>query len=121
MRTLQLMQDLEFHDAEAHAQPLFVDKNGRVLRFTLKPGQSIKEHKAPNSPFYVVVLKGHGMFSGGDGQEKSFGPNSLLVFDPGESHMIRAVNEELVFVGFLRGVPGTREKKVGGEMARKRK
>ena len=78
MKTLQLLGDLEFHDAEAHAQPLFVDKNGRVLRFTLKPGQSIKEHKAPNSPFYVVVLKGQGMFSGGDGQEKSFGSNSLL-------------------------------------------
>jgi len=121
MRTLQLMQDLEFHDAEAHAQPLFVDKNGRVLRFTLKPGQSIKEHKASNSPFYVVVLKGQGMFSGEDGQEKSLGPGSLLVFDPGENHMIRAVNEELVFVGFLHGVPGTREMKVGGEMARKRK
>jgi quercetin dioxygenase-like cupin family protein len=119
MRTLQLMQDLEFHDLEAHAQPLFVDKNGRVLRFTLKPGQSIKEHKAPNSPFYVVVLKGQGMFSGGDGQEKSFGPNSLLIFDPGENHMIRAVQEELIFVGFLHGVAGAREKKVGGQMAHK--
>jgi len=97
-----------------------VDKNGRVLRFTLKPAKHQGAQSAELA-LYVVVLKGQGMFSGGDGQEKSFGSNSLLVFDPGENHMIRAVEEELVFVGFLRGVPGTREKKVGGEMARKRK
>ena len=117
MRSISLLEGLEFHDKNAYAQPLFVDAAGRILRFTLRPGQSIKEHDAPDSPFYVVVLKGQGMFAGGEGEPQRFGPNSLLVFDAGEHHSISALDEELVFIGFLRGVPGTRPSRVGGEMA----
>jgi len=116
MHAMNLLEDLVFHDKDPYAEPLYVDKAGRVLRFTLRPGQSIKEHSAPKSPFYVVVLKGHGLFTGGDGHERRFGPNSLLVFDPAEAHMIRAEDEELVFVGILHGVPETREGKVSGKM-----
>ncbi len=121
MKTMQLLQDLEFGDKTAHGDPLFVDKNGRVIRFTLKPGQIMREHNAPNSPVYMVVLKGTGMFAGGDGKEASFGPNVLLVFDPKENHTVRALAEELVFVGFLHGAPSNVSKKVGGKIARKTK
>ncbi len=55
MRTTHLLEDLEFHESAPNAAPLYVDEHGRVLRFTLKPGQSIREHDAPHSPFYVVV------------------------------------------------------------------
>jgi hypothetical protein len=61
-----------------------------------------------------VVLKGQGMFAGADGQERPFGPNSLLIFDPGENHSIRALGENLVFVGFLHGAPSNVTDKVGG-------
>lgn len=118
MKTMQLLEGLEFTDKAPNSEPLFVDAHGRVLRFTLKPGQSIREHNAPHSPFYVVVLQGHGMFTGGDGHEQQLGPNSLLIFDPAESHVIRAVDEELVFVGFLHGVPGMPPDKVGGMLTR---
>jgi quercetin dioxygenase-like cupin family protein len=64
MQTVQLLADRVFHDKNANAQPLFVDQQGRILRFTLKPEQSIREHNAPHSPFYGVVLKGEGMFAG---------------------------------------------------------
>lgn len=104
MKTTHLLENLEFRDKDPYAQPLFVDKTGRVLRFTLLPGQSIKQHNAPDSPFYIVVLKGQGIFAGGDGQEQQCGPNSLLVFDVAENHTVRALDEELVFVGFLHGV-----------------
>jgi quercetin dioxygenase-like cupin family protein len=80
-----------------------VDKVGRVLRFTLKPGQQVIEHNAPETPVYLVVLKGRGLFAGGDGQEQPFGPNTLLIFEPGENHSIRAVAEELVFIAILHG------------------
>lgn len=116
MRSISLLEGLEFHK-NPYAQPLFVDAAGRILRFSLQPGQSIEEHGAPGSPFYVVVLRGHGMFAGGDGKLQRFGPNALLVFDTGEHHSIRALDEELVFLGFLHGVSGTRPGKVGGEMA----
>ncbi len=117
MRNMNLLEDLEFHDGHPYAQPLLVDKNGRVLRFTLKPGQSLKEHNAPTSPFYVVVLKGKGMFAGGDGQEQEFGPDALLIFDLGENHTVRALDEDLVFVGFLHGVPSNISARVAGLLA----
>jgi quercetin dioxygenase-like cupin family protein len=119
MRTEQLLEQLTFHDDHPYSEPLLVDAHGRILRFTLKPGQSIAEHNAPHSPFYVVVLQGHGIFSGRDGKEQKVGPNTLLTFDPAENHAIRALDENLVFVGFLQGVLTTRADRVGGELGRK--
>jgi len=116
MRTMHLLEELKFKEGEPLAEPLLVDKDGRILRFCLQPHQSIVEHNVPNSPFYVIVLKGEGIFADSSGKEEKIGPHSLMVFDPGENHSVRALNEELVFVGFLQGVPGTREERVGGVM-----
>lgn len=117
MRTTNLLANLEFHDSMPYAQPLFVAEHGRILRFMLKPGQRIREHEAGHSPFYVVVLQGRGAFAGGDGEEHEFGPGALLVFEPRERHTVRALDEELVFAGFLNGVEGTRPGRVGGELS----
>lgn len=108
MQHTDLLENVEFGDKNPHAEPLRVDRNGRAILFSLKPGQSIREHNAPTSPFYVVVLKGRGVFAGGDGVEQTCGPDSLLVFEPGEDHSIRAV-DELIFIGFLHGVPHSYE------------
>ncbi len=118
MKSTPLMSHLQFREAGPHADPLYVDQNGRVILFALKPGQSIKEHDVPQSPFYVVVLKGHGLFAGATGEERRFGPNDLLVFDPGEKHNVRAEDEELVFIGFLHGAPGNASHKTGGDIGR---
>lgn len=116
MKTTQLLQGLTFDAKNPHAAALYVDKNGRAIRWTLEPHQEIKEHQVPRSPFFVVVLQGHGWFSGADGQAEQVGPNSLLVFEPGETHHIRAGNEPLVFVGFLHGAPGNTSDRVGGAL-----
>ncbi len=108
MKVTNLLENLKFGDKDAHAEPVHSDQKGRAILFTLRPGQSIREHNAPSSPFFVVVLKGSGVFAGGDGREQTCGPNSLLVFDPGENHAIRAV-DELVFVGILHGAPGAQK------------
>lgn len=105
MKSTNLRDNWKFSDEGPHAEPLYVDQNGRVILFTLKPDQAIREHNAPSSPFYVVILSGRGVFAGRDGKEQTVGPNTLLIFDPGENHSIRAL-EELVFVGFLHGAPG---------------
>jgi quercetin dioxygenase-like cupin family protein len=115
---MQLLEGLEFDEKRAHASPLFVDEAGRVLCFTLRPGQSLKEHASPGSPLYLVVLKGRGMFAGGDGKERSLGPGSLSILDRGEAHSIRALDEDLVFLGILHGEPTARPGKVAGKMAR---
>lgn len=105
MLSFSLHNDLVFHDKDPYAEPLFVDTSGRILRFTLKPGQSVEEHSAPHSPVYIVVLEGTGLFSGSDEPAQPHGPGDLLVFAPGESHAIQAQDEALVFVAFLHGAP----------------
>jgi quercetin dioxygenase-like cupin family protein len=104
METINLLEKPKFDNTHAHAEPLHVDKNGRAILFTLRPGQTIAEHNAPSSPFYVIILSGQGVFTGGNGLEQTVGPNSLLVFDPGEKHTVRALEDDLVFIGFLHGV-----------------
>lgn len=104
MKVTGLLENLKFGDKEAHAEPIHSDRQGRAILFTLKSGQSIREHNAPSTPFFVVVLRGRGVFAGGDGVDRTCGPDSLLVFDPGENHTIRAL-EELVFIGILHGSP----------------
>jgi quercetin dioxygenase-like cupin family protein len=113
-----MLENLQFQDRNPDADPLLVDKDVRILRFSLRPRQVIAEHTVPHSPFYVVVLKGHGVFTDGSGKETRVRPNDLLVFEPGESHAVRAEDEELVFVGFLQSAPGMREGRVGGELGR---
>lgn len=108
MKSVSLVDNWRFDSRGPHAEALHVDRNGRAILFTLKPGQSIREHNAPTSPFYVVILSGQGKFTGADGVEQTVGPNTLLIFDPAEQHVIRALNDDLVFVGFLHGAPGYR-------------
>jgi quercetin dioxygenase-like cupin family protein len=105
MESVQLLKNLVFQDKGPIALPVHVDPNGRAILFTLKPGQSIREHNVPSSPFFVVILKGRGVFTGGDGVEQTFGPDTLLIFDTGEVHSVQA-SDELVFIGFLGGAPG---------------
>jgi quercetin dioxygenase-like cupin family protein len=105
MKVVNLLENLEFGSKDAHAEPLHVDQEGRAILFTLKPAQSMREHNAPSSPFFAVILKGEGVFSGGDGIEHICGPNTLLIFDAAEQHTIRAEENELVIVGFLHGAP----------------
>ena len=118
MWSFPLTESVEFHEEHPYSQPLFVSEWGRVLRFSLNPGQSIREHGTPHSPFFAVVLEGEGMFAGEDGQEQRFGPQSLLIFAPGERHAVRALDQKLVFVGFLQGVAGTEAGSLSGEIVR---
>ena len=105
MKSLSLLENIEFHAQAPHAEPLFVSDEARILRFTLRPGQVVQEHNAPHSPVFVTVLQGRGLFAGADGVGQSFGPNSFLIFEAGENHSIRALDEDLVVLLFLREAP----------------
>ena len=117
MKSNQLLVNLAFRDAGPYAQPLLVDQHTRIIRWMLKPGQRIEKHAVPDLPFYVLVLQGRGFFSGQDGKEEEYGPGSLLVFEPNETHTVAALDEELVFVSFLKSVEGMRSDRIGGELA----
>lgn len=118
MKVVHRVSEARFREHSPNSEPLYFDAHGRILRFSLRPGQSIKEHEVPASPFYVVVLKGHGVFTDGEGREHRVGPDTLLIFDPGENHSVRAEDEDLVFLSFLHGVPGTPPGKEGGTLGR---
>jgi quercetin dioxygenase-like cupin family protein len=105
MKSLSLLENIEFHAQSPYAEPLLVSDEARILRFSLRPGQVVQEHTAPHSPVFVTVLQGQGLFAGADGVGQSFGPNSLVIFDAGENHSIRALNEDLVVLVFLREAP----------------
>ena len=58
MGSVQLHDNLVFHDKDPYAEPLSVDKMGRVLRFALKPGQadvSMRPHTRPCISWYSKV------------------------------------------------------------------
>ena len=82
-RSISLSDGLEYHDKHAYAQPLLVDAAGRILRFTLRPGQMIEEHEAPDSPFYLVVLKGHGYLPGPTASRSDSAPTRCWSLTPG--------------------------------------
>jgi quercetin dioxygenase-like cupin family protein len=109
MKSIGLSENWEFDSKGPHADPLHVDRNGRAILFTLKPEQTIRAHNVPSSPFYVVILAGQGAFAGGDGVQQVVGADTLLVFEPGEQHSVRAL-DDLVFIGFLHGAPGAQVK-----------
>ena len=108
MKTINLFEDWRFDDKGPHAEPLHVDRNGRAILFTLRPGQTIRAHNVPSSPFFVVVLGGRGIFTGVDGMEQLVDSKTLLVFEPGEQHSVRAL-DNLAFLGFLHGAPGAQK------------
>jgi quercetin dioxygenase-like cupin family protein len=101
MKTIQLFDALQFHEKNPYSQPLCMDAQGRVFRFALRPGQSIREHNTPDSPLYLIVLDGHGIFSGSDEREIECGTGTLLIFDPGENHTLRARDRDLILIGFM--------------------
>jgi quercetin dioxygenase-like cupin family protein len=105
MKAYSLLENLEFHDKNPYAEPLLVNENSRILRFTLRPGQEVREHDAPHSPVHIIVLKGTGKIAGPDGIEQEYGPNELLTFEPGEKHTARALDEDFVFIAFLHEAP----------------
>lgn len=117
MRKINLLEQLTFNQDRPFSEPLLVDSRARVLRFTLKPGQTIAEHNAPSSPFFVVGLVGSGIFTDGEGGSHRLAPNDLMIFDVGENHSVAALDEDFVFLGILLSAPRVRDDHVGGTLA----
>ena len=103
MKTVGLLDGLEWHNRgdAGRAQALHYDNHSRALRWTLRPGQTVREFTTQRTPIYLIVLLGSGVFAGADGKEEKLGPNSLVIFDQGEGHSVRAADRDLVFVAVL--------------------
>ncbi len=108
MKVVQLYENWVFHDETPYAEPLLVDQEKRILRFTLRQGQVVREHTAPSSPVQLIILQGEGIFTGEDDIEHRYGKGVLLSFDSGEKHSIRALDEDLIFIALLHGAPNAK-------------
>ena len=104
MQTCKLLENLEFHDSRSLAEPLLVHERGRVIRFSLRAGQHIREHRAPHSSVHIVVVRGTGFFAGEDGAKERAGAGDVVVFGAGELHRVRA-ETDLVFAAILEPAP----------------
>lgn len=109
MKSIQLLEGLTWNHKKghAHAEAVYVSETGRALRWTLLPGQEIAPSRTPHSPAFVTVLQGTGIFYHENGSEIKLGPNSMVVFEPGELHSVRA-EEELVCIAVLHAAPKQR-------------
>lgn len=103
MKAVGLLDGLEWHDSgdSGRAQAIHHDEHGRALRWTVRRGQTVREFTTQRTPIYLIVLLGSGVFAGADGKEEELGPNSLVIFDQGEAHSVRAVDRDLVFIAVL--------------------
>lgn len=98
MHSFDIMKDVEFKTEHPVAETILADKDTRLIRFSMLPGQVIKEHSAPSSPVYIVVLEGRGEFSDGEGGSKELGPNSCIKYELGEKHPVQVTDEKLVLI-----------------------
>lgn len=101
MKVLNALDHTVFGEHGPYAQQLNSDQIGKIVRYTLKPGQELDETHAPFLPRYFVVLQGSGMFISEDGSMKQCSVGDLIVFDPKEENSIKADTEDLVVIGFL--------------------
>jgi quercetin dioxygenase-like cupin family protein len=101
MKTMQALENLAFSDQGPFAQQIHMDEIGKIVRYTLKPGQELEETHAPFIPRNFIVLKGTGSFKSAAGEVQHCGPGTVIVFERKEENIIQALEEELVVIGFL--------------------
>lgn len=102
MRTIEPLEEIIFNESTAHAESLHSNEEGRALRFAFLPEQEIAAHEAPHSPIHLSILQGRGMFTGSDGVERECSEGMMVIFDSGEEHSVRALDEKLVYVAIYK-------------------
>jgi quercetin dioxygenase-like cupin family protein len=96
--------------ASAAARPataiLFDSSDVRLVVFRIAPGQRVAPHQNP-STVTLTVLSGEGLLSGREG-ERLCSAGDVVVYDPGESHGMRATDSELHLLAAITPRPGAR-------------
>jgi quercetin dioxygenase-like cupin family protein len=80
--------------------------DARLVVFRLAPSQSVAPHRNA-STVMLTAIAGRALVSGDDG-EREIGPGDVVVYDPNETHGMRAVDEEAVLLATITPRPGTR-------------
>ena len=78
----------------------------RLLVFRIAPGQSVAPHQSV-STVILTVLDGEGIVLGKEG-ERPCRPGDVVVFEPGETHGMRAVDQTFKLLATIAPRPGER-------------
>jgi quercetin dioxygenase-like cupin family protein len=80
--------------------------DARLVVFRIAPGQHVAPHRNPSSVM-LTVLYGQGLVSGADG-ERECRAGDVIVYEPNETHGMRAVDVELFLLATITPRPGER-------------
>jgi quercetin dioxygenase-like cupin family protein len=78
----------------------------RLIIFRIGVGQSLPDH-ASRSTVLLHVVSGCGLVSGVGG-ERAVHAGEVLAYEPGETHGVRAITEELVLLAIIAPRPSSR-------------
>ena len=79
----------------------------RLMVLRIAAGQAVPLHASPSSVL-LYVLSGCGLVSSEDG-DHAVHPGMLVAYEPGETHGMRAISEELVLLATIAPRPSMRE------------
>ena len=80
--------------------------DARLVIFRLAPGQAVAPHRNA-STVLLTAIAGRSIVSGDDG-EREISPGDIVVYEPNETHGMRAVDEEAVLLATIAPRPSTR-------------
>ena len=78
----------------------------RLVVFRIAPGQAVPVHTS-DSTVVLHVLSGWGLVSGADG-EREVGAGTVVAYEPGEPHGMRAATGELILLAAITPRPAVR-------------
>jgi quercetin dioxygenase-like cupin family protein len=78
----------------------------RLVVFRLAPGQAVAPHRNA-STVTLTAIAGRVIASGRD-EEREIAPGEVVVYEPNETHGMRAIDEEAVLLAAITPRPGTR-------------
>jgi len=79
----------------------------RLMVLRIPVGQAVPLH-ASGSSVLLHVLSGRGIVTGADG-DHTVHPGMVVAFEPGETHGMRAMSEELVLLATITPPPSRRD------------
>jgi quercetin dioxygenase-like cupin family protein len=80
--------------------------DARLLVFRIEPGQAVAPHHSV-STVILTILEGEGLVLGKEG-ERACRPGDIIVYEPGETHGMRAVDQTFKLLATIAPRPGER-------------
>ena len=81
--------------------------DARLVVFRIEPGQSVAPHNSV-STVILTILEGEGIVLGNEG-ERTCRPGDIIVYEPGETHGMSAVDQTFKLLATIAPRPGERQ------------